>query len=99
MAAFVDRVVLHARARRRSRLRVHSPGEVAAGEADGGDGGALKLVVDSGVHTLLDFRFHPHQRAENGKGGQGSNRDGAGGSDLVLRVPDGTWYVVRKVSS
>src|SRR5256885_1959893 len=57
---------------------------------NGGHGGDVRLVVDPGVHTLLDFHFHPHVRAGNGKGGQGGNRDGANGGDLVLRVPDGT---------
>ena len=49
------------------------------------------LVVDPGVHTLLDFHFRPHVKAENGKGGAGSNRDGANGDGpRSLRVPDGT---------
>ena len=48
------------------------------------------LVVDPKVHTLLDFHFRPHAMARNGKQGQGSNRDGANGDDLELRVPDGT---------
>jgi GTP-binding protein len=98
MAAFVDRVALHVRAGDGGHgcASIHREKFKPLGGPDGGDGGhggSVKLVVDSGVHTLLDFRFRPHQRAENGKGGQGSNRDGAGGSDLVLRVPDGT--VVR----
>ena len=42
------------------------------------------------MHTLLDFHFRPHIKADNGKGGAGSNRDGANGGDLVLKVPDGT---------
>ena len=46
------------------------------------------------VATLLDFHFHPHQHATSGKAGQGSNRSGAEGSDLVLEVPNGT--VVRR---
>ena len=57
---------------------------------DGGNGGSITLVVDPGVHTLLDFHFRPHVKAENGKGGAGNNRDGANGADLTLRVPDGT---------
>ena len=40
--------------------------------------------------TLLDFHFRPHLKAENGKGGAGSNRDGANGRDLVIKVPNGT---------
>src|SRR5436305_2093231 len=37
-------------------------------------------------------KFHPGELVGrgNGKGGQGGNRDGATGNDLVLRVPDGT---------
>jgi GTP-binding protein len=57
---------------------------------DGGNGGSIKLVVDSGVHTLLDFHFRPHLKADNGKGGAGNDRDGSDGHDLTLRVPDGT---------
>ena len=50
----------------------------------------MYLVVDPQVHTLLDFHFHPHVTAHNGKQGQGGNRDGANGDDLHLKVPDGT---------
>jgi GTP-binding protein len=57
---------------------------------DGGHGGSVLLEVDPGAHTLLDFHFRPHVRAENGKGGEGSNRDGRNGASLTLRVPDGT---------
>jgi GTP-binding protein len=57
---------------------------------DGGHGGSVNLVVDHGAHTLLDFHFRPHVRAENGKGGAGNNRDGGNGVSLTLRVPDGT---------
>jgi GTP-binding protein len=46
--------------------------------------------VDQSVHTLLDFHFHPHAKGSNGRPGHGSNRDGAQGTDLVLKVPDGT---------
>jgi GTP-binding protein len=52
--------------------------------------------VDPGVHTLLDFHFRPRLKADNGKGGQGSNKDGASAPDLVLPVPDGT--VVQTMS-
>ena len=48
------------------------------------------LVVDPQVHTLLDFHFHPNVVAPSGKQGTGSNRDGAAGADLEVRVPDGT---------
>ena len=42
------------------------------------------------MHTLLDFHHRPHQKAGNGKPGEGSNRHGAQGEDKVLRVPAGT---------
>ena len=57
---------------------------------NGGHGGSVRLVVDPGIHTLLDFHFHPRVKAENGAGGAGKNRDGGNGGDLVLRVPNGT---------
>ena len=54
------------------------------------------LVVDPQVHTLLDFHFHPHVVAPSGKQGAGSNRDGAAGADLEVRVPDGTVVLDEK---
>jgi GTP-binding protein len=43
-----------------------------------------------GLNTLIDFRYTQHFRAPRGKGGAGSNRTGAGGQDLVIKVPIGT---------
>lgn len=57
---------------------------------NGGSGGDVVLVVDQGVHTLLDFHFRPHARAGSGRHGQGSNRAGAAGQPLELKVPEGT---------
>jgi GTPase len=95
MATFVDRVLLHVRAGDGGHgcVSVHREKFKPLGGPDGGDGGhggSVALVVDPGVHTLLDFHFRPHVKADNGRGGQGNNRDGANGADLVLRVPDGT---------
>jgi GTP-binding protein len=58
--------------------------------ADGGRGGDVVLVAEPGVSTLVEYRFHPHQRAGRGRHGQGSNRTGADGDDRVLPVPVGT---------
>jgi GTP-binding protein len=44
----------------------------------------------AGLNTLIDFRYTQHFRAPRGKGGAGSNRTGAGGEDLVIKVPVGT---------
>ncbi|HVD14678.1 MAG TPA: GTPase ObgE [Actinomycetota bacterium] len=57
---------------------------------DGGRGGDVVLVAEPGISTLVEYRFHPHQRAGRGQHGQGSNRTGAGGEDRVLPVPVGT---------
>ncbi len=57
---------------------------------NGGRGGDVIIEVDPGAATLLDFHRRPVRRAGSGKQGEGSNRSGAHGADLVLRVPDGT---------
>jgi GTP-binding protein len=95
VASFVDRVLLHAVAGNggHGAASVHREKFKPLGGPDGGNGGHggdIVLVVDPQVHTLLDFHFHPHQRAGNGKQGMGSNRDGANGATLELSVPDGT---------
>lgn len=57
---------------------------------NGGRGGDVILQVDPGVTTLLDYHYRPHRKATSGKPGQGNNRNGATGHDLVLTVPNGT---------
>jgi GTP-binding protein len=95
MPTFVDRVILHAAAGDGGHgcASIHREKFKPLGGPDGGDGGRggdIRLVVDPSVTTLLDFHFHPHQRASRGRPGQGSNRSGADGEDLILPVPDGT---------
>ncbi len=57
---------------------------------DGGKGGDIVFEAVDGLNTLIDFRYTQHFRAPRGKGGSGSNRTGAGGDDLVIKVPVGT---------
>jgi GTP-binding protein len=95
VTTFVDRVVLHLQAGDGghgcvSVLREKFKPLGGPDGGDGGHGGNVTLVVDPQQHTLLDFHFHPHIKASNGGGGAGSNRDGANGKDLVVKVPDGT---------
>ncbi|BCV24567.1 GTPase ObgE [Gelria sp. Kuro-4] len=57
---------------------------------DGGRGGDVVLVADGGLHTLADFHYRAHFKAERGGHGRGSNKQGASAPDLVIRVPAGT---------
>ncbi len=66
---------------------------VPRGGPNGGDGGAGgSVIVAAGAHqnTLVSYRFHPEFNAERGRHGEGSNRTGRDGADLVLEVPPGT---------
>ena len=57
---------------------------------DGGNGGSVVFEADTGLTTLLDYRYQPLHRARNGQHGMGSDCNGAAADDLVLRVPVGT---------
>ena len=57
---------------------------------DGGKGGDIVFEAVEGLNTLIDFRYTQHFKAPRGKGGAGRNQTGAGGGDLVVRVPVGT---------
>jgi len=66
---------------------------VPKGGPDGGHGGAggsIDFLSDGGLNSLVYFRFHPINKARNGAPGEGANRTGKRGADLVLRVPVGT---------
>ena len=56
----------------------------------GGMGGNVWFEADEGMATLMDFRYNRHYRAPRGQHGGGNNRTGAGGEDIVIRVPAGT---------
>ncbi|MEV4098330.1 GTPase ObgE [Streptosporangium saharense] len=95
MPDFVDQVVLHIKAGDGGHgcASVHREKFKPLGGPDGGNGGRggdVILEVDANTATLLDYHRRPHRKADNGKQGQGSNRDGANGADVVLPVPDGT---------
>ncbi len=66
---------------------------VPLGGPSGGDGGRGADVIlrgDSGLSTLMDFKYKQHYKAGRGENGQNKNRHGAWAEPLVLRVPLGT---------
>ena len=64
---------------------------------DGGHGGSVILEADEALHTLVDLRYQKHLGAKNGQPGASSDKTGADGQDLVVRVPVGT--IVRDVGT
>ncbi|WAU79698.1 GTPase ObgE [Streptomyces sp. Qhu-G9] len=95
MTTFVDRVELHVAAGSGGHgcASVHREKFKPLGGPDGGNGGRggdVILVVDQSVTTLLDYHHSPHRKATSGRPGEGGNRSGKDGQDLVLPVPDGT---------
>ncbi len=98
--SFVDRVVLHLAAGSGGHgcVSTHREKFKPLGGPDGGNGGRggdIVLQVDPNVTTLLTYHRSPHRRARNGAPGEGSDRNGADGDDIVLAVPDGTVVTSR----
>ena len=66
---------------------------IAMGGPDGGNGGRGGDIIFEAVttlNTLIDFRYAQHFRARPGSGGMGKDRSGAGGDDLIVKIPVGT---------
>jgi len=57
---------------------------------DGGNGGSVIVVAEQGVDSLTALAHRKFWRAKRGTHGQGSNRHGRNGQDLIIRVPPGT---------
>ena len=57
---------------------------------NGGKGGSIIFVGDSGLTTLIDFKYRRKINAKNGENGRGSDCYGAGGTDIELKMPVGT---------
>ena len=64
---------------------------------DGGKGGSVIFTVDTGLTTLLDFKYKKKFIAESGGNGSGSKCYGKDGEDLYIRVPMGT--IIRDFES
>ena len=57
---------------------------------DGGRGGDVVFLATKDLNTLLNFRYKPELKAENGGDGSKRNKRGKSGSPLVVKVPMGT---------
>ena len=66
---------------------------IPMGGPDGGSGGEgddIIFEVDKSLKTLIDLRYKKIVKADKGKNGSGSNRNGANAEDIILKVPEGT---------
>ncbi len=64
---------------------------------DGGKGGDVIFRVDEGINTLADFHYGGKYKAENGQDGNKRRCHGKNGSDLIIKVPEGT--VIKEAAS
>ncbi|WP_026661612.1 GTPase ObgE [Butyrivibrio proteoclasticus] len=64
---------------------------------DGGKGGDVIFKVDEGINTLADFHYGGKYKAENGQDGNKRRCHGKNGSDLIIKVPEGT--VIKEAAS
>ena len=65
----------------------------------GGRGGSIIFQADSGLTTLLDFRYQQHYKGDPGEPGGGSHKHGKDGSDLRIKVPVGAVVYEEGVSA
>ncbi|MCC8015054.1 MAG: GTPase ObgE [Eubacterium sp.] len=99
---FVDRVKIHIKGGKGGNgcVSFYRAKYITHGGPDGGDGGKggdVVFVADSGANTLMDFRYKRIFKAENGCDGEKRNRSGADGADVVIKVPAGT--IIREANS
>jgi GTP-binding protein len=92
---FVDHVRITVESGRggHGHIGFHRAKYVPNGGPDGGDGGRggdIVFIADTGVNTLTDFRYKKTFKAEAGGDGSGNNRSGKNAKDLVIKVPVGT---------
>lgn len=92
---FVDKTDIQVKAGNggNGAIAFHREKYVASGGPDGGDGGHggdVIIRVDDNMSTLMDYRYKKKYTAGHGQNGQGSNRSGKSGDDLIIKIPRGT---------
>ena len=102
MARFIDEAIITLRSGNGGpgcvafRREKYVPRGGPAG-GDGGKGGDVWIIADRNLSTLLDFRYRRNLEAGNGQTGEGGNRAGLDGGDVVVGVPVGT--IIRDAES
>ena len=57
---------------------------------DGGKGGSVIIKASKYIHSLIDFRYRSHFKANNGVNGQSKDMHGRKGKDHIMEVPVGS---------
>ena len=57
---------------------------------NGGRGGDVIFVADSGLKTLIDLKYQRHIKGNSGENGEGKNKNGKSATDTIIKVPIGT---------
>lgn len=92
---FVDQVKINVKAGKGGngivafRREKYVPNGGPAG-GDGGRGGSIIFAVDTGMNTLMDFRYNRKFKADNGSDGGNKRMTGKSADDLYIYVPEGT---------
>ena len=60
---------------------------------DGGKGGSIYFIADSGISTLLDFKYKKKIIGNDGEKGAGKNCYGRDAEDVYIKVPIGTLVI------
>ncbi|MCO5112691.1 MAG: GTPase ObgE [Bdellovibrionaceae bacterium] len=95
---FVDHVVIHLKSGRGGpgSISFRREAKVPRGGPDGGDGGrGGHIFFKAAPHkrSLLDQKFKKHYEAQSGAHGEGQNRSGKNGEDLIIEIPPGTMII------
>ncbi|MDR0983495.1 MAG: GTPase ObgE [Ruminococcus sp.] len=99
---FIDKAKIHIKAGDGGdgAVSFHREKYVAAGGPDGGDGGKggdVVFVTDTGMSSLIDFKYKRKYIADKGDNGSGKNCTGKNAADLIVKVPKGT--VIREAQT